>query len=409
MDLGRYLLFTGRLTREEYQDLSLDQRLWGVQCLDRFPPDCLCPTHLDEVEDMSTVRELPFVEVLGRPQVADRVCARCGKTLEALVDECNEWHRDALEPISTYPTRSKFGRGVYERQQEKKLVAHYVVAGKKRDGSTLIGDGDTVILFEGSSALYIGLAIAAGHESVTVITPNAALIREYRDNPAVAQKFKLEIVGGAADVDPACGYCEHGGVYGPACQEQLTQAVTKEPPATVVVVTVAGLLPSVGPFDTGAVGCVKRDIITRALNSKVKAVIFATDYSKHIDGASGRFGAALFNPHEWKAMASNYESKIHVVTAPPPQIRAALAEGRLRAIQERPAGMAVTEQSGFAPEDVWYNHVAAELHKVLGSDVIRGECQPRFHEAYRVILNAAYYEKVRDVVESVVFGLHPRN
>ena len=43
--------------------------------------------------------------------------------------------------------------------------------------------------------------------------------------------------------------------------------------------------------------------------------------------------------------------------------------------------------------------MAAELHKVLGSDVIRGECQPRFHEAYRVILNAAYYEKVRDVVE----------
>ena len=334
MDFGRSLLFTGRLTREEYQDLSLDHMFVGSAVLG----------------SVSSRLSVPDAPRRGRGHVNGTSCHlwRCSadhrsqtacapvaaRPLKALVDECNEWHRDALEPISTYPTRSKFGRGVYERQQEKKLVAHYVVAGKKRDGSTLIGDGDTVILFEGSSALYIGLAIAAGHESVTVITPNAALIREYRDNPAVAQKFKLEIVGGAADVDPACGYCEHGGVYGPACQEQLTQAVTKEPPATVVVVTVAGLLPSVGPFDTGAVGCVKRDIITRALNSKVKAVIFATDYSKHIDGASGRFGAALFNPHEWKAMASNYESKIHVVTAPPPQIRAALAEGRLRAIQD---------------------------------------------------------------------------
>jgi len=396
MELSRYLLFTGRLTRMEYQELTLDQHLWGVPTLDNFPPEDLCSRHVDQIADLATLRELPFIEVLRTSAVGAEVCARSGKNLEALVDECNEWHRDSLEPICSYSTSSKFGRGIYEQQYEKKLVGQYLVAEKARDASTLIGNGDTVVLFEGSSGLYVGLAIAAVQEGMAIITPNTALIREHRDNPAVAQGFKLEIVGGTADVETPGGRCEHGGVYGETCVQQLVHAVSKEPPATILVVTVSGLLANAGPFDTGPIGSVKRDLIVRALKSKVKAVVFVTDYRKHIDTANKTFGASLFNNAEWKKYTSQYQEKMHIVTSPPPKIRAALVDGRLTGMEYGARNGAVTAEMGFGPEEVHYNQAAVQLHKLLGSDIVRGVCQPRFHEAFKAILGKAYYEKIRD-------------
>lgn len=397
MDLGRYLYFRGVLTREEFDSLSADQRVRGFCHPEELTNGGFHPTELSEIRNLDAIRELPFHTVLEdtrsrEPRTCQKVEKRAGKTLNQLIDECYEWHRDQLEPICTYSPTAKYGRGLYSEQEEKKLVAQYLVAVKAIDGSTLIGDDEIVVLFEGSSCVYVGLAAAAARRDVTVITPNACLIREYRDNPAVGRRFEsLCVVGGRADFETDERRCEHATVYGEICQQQLEAAVTRRPPVTVVVVSVSGLLPEAGPFVAGPTGVIKKDIITRALrqDEKVKKVVFVADYTKHLRSRQGSFGRAIFNPHDWRDLVEEYQNRIHVVTAPPPALRAALDAGQGHDVAHRDLRY-ITGPLEFTANDIEYNTVAVGLQKLLGGDVVHGQLQSRFSEAHASVARRAY-------------------
>ena len=113
---------------------------------------------------------------------------------------------------------------MYTRQAEKKLVGRYAA-------NKFIMDGDNVALFEGSSALYVGLGIASTRERVLICTSNDPLVREARDNPAVGKRFRqFVVIGGVIDAPTHGG---HGGVFGSFFEEQFTKAVTSDPGATV--------------------------------------------------------------------------------------------------------------------------------------------------------------------------------
>jgi hypothetical protein len=393
MDLGRYLYFTQRLTRREYDEVSEDQRIWGF-----CPPEDLVgegfhAKHLHKTTDLTKIRELPFEAVLRQSEAICRnVVDRAGKSLDDLIDECYEWHRQNLEPICTYPPGAKFGRGLYAQQEEKKLVAQYLVAAKALDGSTILGDDEVVIIFEGSSGLYVGLALAKSGRNISVITTNDALVREYRDNPAIARRLRsLCVVGGLADYDPELRRCEHGAVYEQVCEKQLEEALSRRPPATVLVVTVSGLLPEAGPFVAGPTGAIKRAIIKRALYQKpedrVKKVVFVADYTKHIDRAHGTFGGQIFSSQEWLDLVKEHQDRLHVVTAPPPALRAALLAGQGTRVPKRDLKN-ISGPIPFTDDDIRYNTAAVALQRLLGGIVVHDDLQSRFSEAYRPMMES---------------------
>jgi hypothetical protein len=136
----------------------------------------------------------------------------------------------------------------------------------------------------------------------------------------------MEAIGGHVD-----DHITHGGVSGPKCLDQFETAITKMPAATVVIMPVTGFLPDEGPFglDTPT-RTVKEHLITASLSANVRALIFITDYTKHLPSKKGKYGCPVFNqPGKWQSLLGAHRERIQIVTAPPPELRKRMANGEL--------------------------------------------------------------------------------
>jgi len=391
MDFGRYLLFKGLLTGDEYARLLSLQYLRGIKIVK--------DTLLEKIDDLPAIRTIPFGEVLRKSAFADTVFNRARnsldnlkslddlKLLNVLIDGWFEWHRGRLEPICSYSTGCKYGREIYVRQEEKKYVAQFLVAQVLPNGATIIQHNDRIIITEGTSGLYAGLAVAEAAYNAEVVTSDDGLIREYRDNPAVACRFRrFGIVGGEADYDVRLGRSEHHGVSGPMCTE-LKQVLTMPPPATVVIVTVGFLSAQAGPFTHGPSASLKHEIIKEALQIGVREIVFVADYTKHIHHADQTQGNKIFRDDEWQSIVANNHKRIQIVTSPPPALRNLLLSGQGRDVRSRKRlADFSTPPIPFTDEDYAYNTVACELQDLVGGEMVRNKFQSRFNEAYQNIL-----------------------
>jgi len=277
-------------------------------------PNLKCEFHLGQVKRLDDVYRTPFGDVLVNEQkIFERMrAAEPNVDVDSLLKEWRTWHVQNLEPICTYSLTTKIGKEMYHRRIEKKLVARHVA-------STFIGHGDTVCIPEGSSATYVGLAIGLLFQKVTIVTSNEPLLREYRENPQFAPSFReMHAIGGHVD-----DVIAHGGVSGPKCQEQFETAIQKDPGTTVVIMPVSGLLPDSGPYGLDDATCrLKEKLIRAGLEANIRALIFVTDYTKHIPSRKSTYGRPLFNrPGEWAQLLRDHQNRIRIVTAPPPELR----------------------------------------------------------------------------------------
>lgn len=404
MDFGRYLVHTRRLTKDEYFTVVREQversfaHTRSEHAADGSRQYVL--DHLFAMTQFDLIREHAFGDVLMTMPLGSDVERRAGKSFVQLVQEWQAWHRDYLEPISIYSMASKFGSLLYTQQYEKKIVAQYVVSAPVRGGRPIIGDDDIVLILEGTSGSYVGLAIAAFRNNVTVHTSNNALIREYRDNPAVAQRLlALHTVGGLADFDQTERRSEHGGVSGLNAHDQFEKAMTVKPPATVVVMTVSGLLPDDGPYVSGPCRGLKRSIIELSLQGTVRELIFVADYTKHGRRKPPSYGMVMFHRDEWKKLVETYRSKISIVTTPPPALRARLHEEQFQDVQHREL-----LEHAFPDVDREYARVAKDLCAVTGGTRRAGAYCPWVHEAYRFVLPREYDPDATQVERSQPAG-----
>ena len=122
MDFARFLYHTRRLTKQELYELLTGQL---QESLRENPRDAngFASRHLNEIDPLAPIREVPFGEVLANSPVGQAALARQSLDVRTLVEEWQCWHRDCLEPIGIYSISSRFGLALYERQLEKQLVA----------------------------------------------------------------------------------------------------------------------------------------------------------------------------------------------------------------------------------------------------------------------------------------------
>ncbi|OHB68005.1 MAG: hypothetical protein A2V70_06685 [Planctomycetes bacterium RBG_13_63_9] len=338
---------------------------------------------LSKITDLGSIRESPFGDILTGWNKAGEFFEGAKKNLAELVQEWHEWHRDQLEPIATYSLNSEFGRKLYEQQEEKKLVARFVANARVRDGGRMIGVGECVIIPEGTSGLYVGLALAAARRDVNMHTSNAGLIREYRDNPAIASGFhELFVIGGVADFNRTKGRSEYYTVQGDTCLSQYRDVLSADPPATVVIMTVSRLTADQGPEVSGETGSIKAEIIRDSLKNRVRELIFVADYTKHIEPDGGYAGVPIFSsPKEWNDIVEKSRDRIRIVTAPPSNLRAALAQQYATDVLARDLKKCKGPQP-FNDCDMKYDREAKALYCMLAGDkVAELGFRPKFHEA----------------------------
>jgi hypothetical protein len=361
MDLGEFLYFKRWLTVREYVTLRVMQNpvAYGDYNNKQNTPT-FSSVYLDDSEDLSNVRLVPFGELIQRnSELLRSVSDRSGMEMDALIQAWHAWHLKNLEPICTYSLLTKIGKELYRNQEEKKLVGRYVA-------QHFVRDGDNVALPEGSSSLYVGLGIACHRMRVRIITSNDPIIRETRDNPTVAAKFReVNAIGGQVDFvdDDGPG---HGGVFGPTAQQQFQDAILSEPRATVVIMSVSGLLPKEGPYalDGDSVGA-KHDIIHNSLSKdrNVRALVFVSDYTKHLPSKEADYGVPIFTPKAWLKMLDDHAQQIAIVTSPPPALRRLMREGGVGNPVERD----VIESNLKLPDgiDQEYNQVAISFGRYM--------------------------------------------
>ena len=334
MELHDWLLQSRYITREGYKRI-VGAQFWGTLADVEFDKeDCLSQTQ-SKRSGPDIVRRHPIGDVIDHlrdpdkpPQSAEIYRAAGVCNLAELVEKWQQWHREHYVPIASYSTASRFGNNLYNNLIEKRLVAEYVNR-QKVGNSTLIRDTDTVVIPEGSSSFHIGLAIAAAKRKASIVTSNVALCREYTDNPAVAQAYyNFHIVGGLVDRDPDLHQTEHGGTFGPDAEHAYETAIQQSPTVTVVVMPVSGLLATDGPYATDEfVRRLKYSIIRASLldKTKVREFLFIADYSKHLPDSVDSYGAPVMERDDWKRLISENRQRVHLVTVPPPALRAALA------------------------------------------------------------------------------------
>jgi len=318
MDFGQWLVHRGWLQRSDYRELLRDelQRLFR----DYYQPGGYQSRSIDELgDDFQSLRTIPFGSLLeGRPDILDRVKERSHKSsVKELVEEWYVWHRNQLEPICKYNLSHYMGEQLYVRQQDKKSVARFLVDAKVDNADTIIRKHDVVVLFEGSSALYAGLAIAASEREVTVHTSNCGIIREYRDNPAVQRGFAdLFIIGGKTDPH----WCE---VDGDDCREQYLKAVSGAR-ETILVIPLSGVTPDHGPTARGPSTAIRGEIVKQGLdNPRLRYVVFIADFAK-LAGTEGPVGRPILTRRdEWADVVRKHWQRILIVTTPPPNLQAA--------------------------------------------------------------------------------------
>lgn len=326
------------------------------------------------------IRKHPIGDVLDNLPFKNEIYDRAGvANLEGLVTKWQQWHVDNIEPIATYSTSTRVGKNVYTRQEEKRLVARFVNQARVGTGP-LIRNSDTVVIPEGSSAFYVGLAIAALREHVSIVTSNMLLCREYYDNPALAKSFKgFYVIGGLSDKDPDVQRSEYGGVFGPDAQTGYETAITERPTATVVIMPVSGLLPQDGPYATEEfIRNLKYAIIRSSLDAKVKVreFVFIADYSKHLPSDAESYGAPILEREDWSRILTQNKRRMSLVTVPPPILREALVSSDYSHPVSRSLE-AIKSSQPFTDTDRAYCKSCSEVANLFND----GGAKLTFHEA----------------------------
>jgi hypothetical protein len=383
MDFGAWLVHKRWLKRAEFRDLVRAEcrRVFSKY----YTPDGFQSCSIDELgDDLEAIREAPFGKNLeAAPAVRDGVLARSGlASVEALIEAWYAWHRDHLEPICEYSLKHYMGRQLYLQQRHKKWVGRFLVDAHVDGGGTLIRPYDVVVILEGTSGLYAGLAIAAAQRHVTVHTSNSGLIREYRDNPAVNKGLhELYIIGGKAEYE----YCEVGGTD---CVSQYRRAIDNPQPATILIVPVTRLTADQGPTATGPSCDMRGEIVQRCLESHhIRHVVFVADYTKLI-GSNELNDRPIFAGKDWSDLVQRHSDRMLIVTSPSPGLQGAReiarvfgfgaelhVQGRdLETLQQR-RELAELEFE-FSAVDREYDRAAKALDRLVGDNHM-----PRFHEA----------------------------
>ena len=387
MNFSDYLLFTQRITCNEYADMVIKQNgIAWQECHDTpAQQDRYSPMNLGNIHNLEMVRRRPFGDVLREDWgVLERLRVALAmpdreSTVERLIREWEKWHADKLEPICTYALTTKIGRELYKRQEEKKLVAKFVA-------ENLIRDGDFVAIAEGSSATYVGMAIGLLRKQVTIITSNDPLLREVRDNAELADRFaNIHAIGGQVD-----DLTVHGGVAGVEAEQQFDTAIRIDPGVTHVIMAVTGLLPNEGPYGMDAATiAVKAKMIRATLEANVRSLIFVTDYSKHLPSRRQVYGTPIFaRRQDWEDLLHENRERIWIVTAPPPNLRARIAAHELGQAVQRSGiqapyilGQENDRIDGGGYDVNEYDRVAMQFARITAKWIQTLPTDPKFIEA----------------------------
>lgn len=368
MELHDWLLesrFISRMTHETIDFAQVEGSLDGV----KFDSKGFVVPHRDSDGECTVIRKHPIGDVIDHSPLRDEIYHTAGvSNLPELVEKWQRWHLENIEPIANYSTSSRFGRNLFEQRAEKRQVARFVNLAQVRNGP-LIRNSDTVVIPEGSSAFYVGLAIAAFKKSATIVTSNAALYREYSDNPAVAKSLNhFHLIGGRIDMSHEVCRSDHGGAFGTEAERGYETAITDNPTATVVIMPVSGLLPEDGPYATDDfVRQLKYAIIRAGLYGprRVREFVFIADYSKHLDLRKSveSYGAPVMDRAEWQRLLRDNQERISLVTFPPPAIRAAHAGAERHVVSRRIENLSGSQP--FTEIDRSYVKVTAKLGELF--------------------------------------------
>ncbi len=302
-------------------------------------------------DSIEMLRPYPFGDVLSRStDILENVLNRSGYTsFDAVVDCWQQWHVDNVEPISDFglsPTSPRpFGKRLYDNYREKRNCGIAVAY-------SMIHDRDHVVIPEGTSAFWVGLAVLGKKPGIKIITSNGALVRELHENPKLRERASsVNVIGGELDV--SVGGTGRGFV-GDATQEAFENAVKREPGATVVVSSVNGLLADFGPYAPCPITSFTRHALLRqALDSNVRCVAFVADHTKMRPSFSDKYGDPIFTDRTgWQNVFTTYRDRIAFVVAPPEEI----ANSDVANI--RPMERAI-HGHGFSPPSLEYLRTAA--------------------------------------------------
>ncbi|MAG93545.1 MAG: hypothetical protein CMJ48_07330 [Planctomycetaceae bacterium] len=378
MKFGMYCLHGGLMSGADYAQVVTEQLERTLPGDHKLKKD-LVLNSFEDGDDWDACRPTPFGDVLNDQPFASEVYENADVSgLKGLVEQWRQWHLDNLEPICEYPIGSQFGSQMYVRQHEKKRAARFITAEPAQDGTPLILDGDIVVIPEGSSALYVGLAIAAFRKNVTIITCNGALIREYHDNPALAGRLKeLIVIGGSADYDKLTSKCEHASVRGDTASRQFESAIASQPRATVVISSVNGLLPDKGPFaPDGPAAAMRAAMLYAAIQADVRQVVFVADYSKHRPSQQHLYSVPMYAEDVWSQMLEQNRTRFSIVTVPPPALRDEIRLGDFDSRVERRVIMGATIPALRTAEVREYDMSAKKFDDILRAD----DFTSRFYE-----------------------------
>lgn len=361
MHYGLWLFQRGYISHEDFRKVLRKQ--WEDACPDKAQDHGYLTSPLPSVIlDPIRYRMLPFGSVLDdMSTIADAVYSRSKKNARGLFEEYCEWHAHNLEPISDYTLECKFANQLYVQQLEKKLIATFLVKEKVRNQHSLIVDGDIVVLLEGSTSFYTGLAatwhLPVDHgdndKGVDIVTSNGGLVREFYENPVVRRRLKsLRFVGGDPDYN-------HRGFIGPDAQNEYTQAIKYKPGATVVVSSVTGLIPEHGPMGpSGKANMTRLHVLEIAREAAVRAIIFVADWTKLLGSLSSRYGEYIYTRQGLNKLVDGDGSQVYVVTCPPP-----------KSCQDAPAALLphLPKSTSWSQIEIEYNHSLQWIRDRLGS------------------------------------------
>jgi hypothetical protein len=304
MTLEDYLWYNGFLDQREYLQLQQRQLELTYQMVRNQTPGLVNttkPVMGDILQSNEAVRKSAF----EKAQVS---------SIDELIRLWMKWHCQNLEPMSDYPLSKAFGRSLYSQRMEKKRVALAVTGYAIRNHGTIVTDGDSIVIPEGSSAAYLGIACCSYRKNTTIITTNPVVLREIQCNDVLSERCRyVHALGGIIDKGDV------GSPIGPEVDNAYVAAIESVPTAGVVIIPSKGLTPLEGPFaSTADIGRLKRTIIDAATkSSKVREVVFVSDHTKHDDTKRMDYGQPVYGEHLWRRIREDFCGKISIVTGAP--------------------------------------------------------------------------------------------
>ena len=378
-----YLLRKQYLTKRDFLELVWQGAKGTVGQTD--PRTDFLEPKLLEGTDFAPLMRVPFGDILcqGRnSHLLENVLGRSqSESLDDLVFEWRKFHVDNYEPISEYSLTTEFGKRLHCNIAEKKLCAKFIASSDSFGLTPIIHDGSHVIIPEGSSAFYAGLAIGALRKNITFITSNGAFIRELSENPVLASSARnVYVVGGELDTDPENGNVASRGFIGPSAELDFDRALEK-PGATVLVCSVNGLLPQDGPFGPAIPSpktCMTRlSLLKTAVSRGVRHIVFVCDWSKMLYGSRESYGEPIFTQRNaWQDFLRNHILNISFAIAPPQEL-SIVPEFAKQAARHRPfQGLDPQIDSAICRD---YLKCAKEIDEGISEICLEN----RFHELFR--------------------------